>query len=272
MSSKKRNRRKTSPAPPQRTDPAPDRRTSLPLLASVMGLGVLIIGLGAYFWMKPSPDSIEDPVSARQFIAGADLGYVDPVACVGCHQDIDATYRLNGMGRSFYRPAPDNMVEDFRSDNSYYHKPSDRNYTMIEREDEYFIRRHQVGRDGSEINVLEKRIDYVIGSGNHSRSYLWRTADSGLAQFPISWYSEKGGYWAMSPGYDTPDHQGFLREAATDCIACHNGYPTIEEEPIWKEPHLLIRPICQKASIASVATDPAATTSRFSKEKTLHRN
>jgi predicted CXXCH cytochrome family protein len=44
---------------------------------------------------------------------------------------------------------------------------------------------------------------------------------------PLAWYAEKGGYWAMNPGYDRPDHQGFLRSVTYDCMFCHNAYPEI---------------------------------------------
>ena len=40
----------------------------------------------------------------------------------------------------------------------------------------------------------------MLGSGNHARSYLHRTARGTLVELPLGWYSEKGGYWAMSPG------------------------------------------------------------------------
>lgn len=203
---------------------------SSPSWVLVVGvLAVIALASAGYLWSDRGHGTEEPSPAPAKSIAGADLGYVDPVACIGCHQEIHETYRRSGMGRSFYRPARDNMVENFSSRNTYYHEPSDRHYTMSQRDGDYLIRRHQNGPEGGEINVLEKRIDYVIGSGNHSRSYLWRTADGGLAQFPISWYSEKSGYWAMSPGYDRPDHQGFLREAGSDCIACHNAYPKVEE-------------------------------------------
>jgi len=229
MSSRKRSHSRGLQSRPRPADPGLTRDSSRrPFIVAIIALAAAALVVTGYLWLKQPAGETSAPVP-KQFIAGADLGYVDSVACVGCHQEIAATYRLTGMGRSFYRPTPDNIVEDFTSGNTYYHKASDRHYTMIERGNEYYIRRHQIGPGGNEINVLEKRIDYVIGSGNHSRSYLWRTADGGLAQFPVSWYSENGGYWAMSPGYDRPDHQGFLREAATDCIACHNAYPSIEE-------------------------------------------
>ena len=80
---------------------------------------------------------------------------------------------------------------------------------------------------GKQINVMEKRIDYIMGSGNHARAYLHRTPANTLIQLPLGWYAEKGGYWAMNPGYDRPDHDGFRRPITYDCMFCHNGYPRI---------------------------------------------
>ncbi len=45
------------------------------------------------------------------------------------------------------------------------------------------------------------------------------------ARAAVSWYAERDGFWAMSPGYDRPAHQDFRRLINTDCMACHNGYP-----------------------------------------------
>ena len=75
-------------------------------------------------------------------------------------------------------------------------------------------------------NVIEKRIDYVIGSGNHSRTFIYRNERDKLIELPVSWYSENGGYWAMSPGYDRSDHSDFRREVSDSCLFCHNGYPS----------------------------------------------
>jgi predicted CXXCH cytochrome family protein len=129
------------------------------------------------------------------------------------------------MGRSFYRPSAANTVEDYTQRNRLDHRPSGRYYTMIGRDGQWFQRRHQVGFDGKETNVLQTRVDYVIGSGNHARSYLHRADDGHLMEMPVSWYSENGGYWAMSPGYDRPNQQDFRRAVAFSCLFCHNGYP-----------------------------------------------
>lgn len=120
--------------------------------------------------------------------------------CPGCHRDVWETYRKTGMGRSFYRPLPENMVEDFRDKNSFYHQPSDSYFAMLQRGGEYFQRRYQVDSRGKQINAMEKRIDYVMGSGNHARAYLHRTSADTLIELPLGWYAEKGGYWVMNPG------------------------------------------------------------------------
>ena len=147
--------------------------------------------------------------------------------CAGCHRDVWETYRRTGMGRSFYRPSPGNMGEDFTEKTNFYHQASDSYFTMLRRDGKYYQRRYQLDSSGKPINVMEKQIDYVMGSGNHARAYLHRTAAGTLVELPLGWYAEKGGYWAMNPGYDRPDHDGFRRPITYDCMFCHNAYPQI---------------------------------------------
>ncbi len=158
--------------------------------------------------------------------------YVDGAVCASCHQDIAETYRKTGMGRSFFIPTAANVVEDYAHANTVFHRPSGLRYTMVERNGEFFERRSQAGFDGKETNVMEERIDYVIGSGNHSRSYLHRAPDGQLIELPVSWYSENHGYWAMSPGYDWKGQKDFRRAITAECMFCHNGYP---EGDAWLE-------------------------------------
>ena len=163
--------------------------------------------------------------AAVQGVAGAQSGNA-PV-CAGCHRDVWETYRRTGMGRSFYRPSPENVIEDFRDKNTFYHQASDSWFTMLQRGGEHYQRRYQIDSRGKQVNVMEKRIDYIMGSGNHARAYLHRTAANTLIQLPLGWYAEKGGYWGMNPGYDRPDHDGFRRPITYDCMFCHNAYPPV---------------------------------------------
>src|ERR1043166_1399155 len=100
-------------------------------------------------------------------IAGADAGYVDGAACIGCHRAIWESYRQTGMGRSLSQLSPGAVIADFERNNSFYHQASDRYYTMYRKDGQYYERRHQIGFDGKETNVIEQQIDFVIGSGNH---------------------------------------------------------------------------------------------------------
>lgn len=161
--------------------------------------------------------------------------------CAACHREIWETYRQTGMGRAFYRPTDENMRGVVNA--SYYHKASDSHFTMLERGGKYFQRRHQVDRAGRTVNVMEKQIDFIMGSGNHARTYLHRTARNTLLELPLGWYAEKGGYVAMNPGYDRADHDGFRRKVAYECMSCHNGYPRIPAgherpfaEPVYLDP------------------------------------
>lgn len=127
------------------------------------------------------------------------------------------------------------MVENFTRRNIYYHQPSASYFAMVRSGDEYYQRRYQLDAKGQPIHLMEKRVDYIMGSGNHARTYLHRTAAGTLVELPLAWYAEKGGYWAMNPGYDRPDHDGFRRPITYDCMFCHNAYPNIpsgHEKPL----------------------------------------
>ncbi len=151
--------------------------------------------------------------------------YANPKVCAGCHPAIAKTWRLNGMGRSFAAPRPEILVEDFEKNNSYFHPASATYFQMLKRDGVLIQRRYQVGFEGKETNVDEKRVDYIVGSGNHMRTYVHREKDGTLLELPLAWYAEKGGYWAMNPGYDAPDYPYARREIAYDCMFCHNAYP-----------------------------------------------
>jgi predicted CXXCH cytochrome family protein len=154
--------------------------------------------------------------------SGAEEGYIDPIACRLCHTRIFDSYQQTGMGRSFNRIARVAPVEDWDRNNRFYHAASERYYEVSRRDGRYFLRRYQKGN----VNSIEKEIHYVVGSGNHSRTYLHRSAAGKLVELPLSWYAERGGDRAMSPGYDRPDHQDFRREVSDSCLFCHNGYPS----------------------------------------------
>jgi tetratricopeptide (TPR) repeat protein len=149
-------------------------------------------------------------------------------SCAACHPNLARSYQKTGMAQSLHRPTPENMNQGL-----YDHQASDIHYQMVRRDGRYYQRQYQTGFDGKPANVRETEIDFVLGSGHHVRSYLHRTPQNTLILLPLAWYAEKGGYWAMNPGYDRPDHQALRRSVTYDCMFCHNAYPEIpaSEDP-----------------------------------------
>ena len=155
---------------------------------------------------------------------GAAAGYVDTATCRSCHHRIYDEYQKTTMGRAFYLPDPEKMVEDWSENNSYYHEPSQRQYEMTRRGDKFYVRRYQLDAQGRRIHHLEKQVTHVMGSGARARSYIHQTPNGRMVELPISWYAQENS-WGMAPGYDKPDHAGFTRIITNRCMFCHNGYP-----------------------------------------------
>ena len=114
----------------------------------------------------------------------------------------------------------------------FYHKLSQTWLQMVRRADGVYQRRWQIGYGKQEENVEELKVDYVMGSGNHVRTYLHHTARGTLIELPLAWYAEKyaekGGYWALNPGYDSVTWPT-RRRLGYDCMFCHDAYPAIPQ-------------------------------------------
>lgn len=160
--------------------------------------------------------------------AGAAPGYVPDQACAECHGAIAESYQDLGMARAFFKLKAPKVIEDFEEDNHFFHAASGRHYSMQTRAGEYFISRWMVDAGGKAYGLREERIDWVLGSGNSSRSYLHQNELGELYQFPIVWYS-KLNQWGMAPGYDRAQHQGFERRIGSRCMFCHNAYANLPE-------------------------------------------
>jgi tetratricopeptide (TPR) repeat protein len=151
--------------------------------------------------------------------------YVDDATCARCHTEIARSFAHVGMAKSFYRPSPATAIEDF--DAVYHHPASDRRYQMAWRGERLVFRRWQETAEGRPIHLFEQPVDWVLGSGHTSRTYLYATPGGELYQLPLAWYSQDGGHWAMAPGFDRPDHFGVLRAVRRECMFCHNAYPEV---------------------------------------------
>jgi len=150
----------------------------------------------------------------------------EELACGNCHAKIVASYRMTGMGRSFTQARPDRVPVQ---DRPYFHAASE-TYFSIERRGADLV--HRRSREGE---TEELRVDYVLGSGNHALTFLHRNAKGALIELPLGWYSEKGGYFAMNPGFDNVQ-PATRRKIDYDCMGCHNSAPRIpagSEDPLY---------------------------------------
>jgi len=128
------------------------------------------------------------------------------------------------MARTFASASESNLAQ-LQSLN-FDHPASGEHFSARQLDGRYYIQRSAVQGREREIDSFEERVDYVIGSGDQSISFLHRTGDGQLTQLPVSWYASEG-RWGMNPGYDRPDHSGFSRAIMYRCMFCHNAYPDV---------------------------------------------
>lgn len=157
---------------------------------------------------------------------GAAPGYIEDRACATCHAGIAETYKHVGMSRSFARPRAEVYIEDFEN-NHFYHAKSREHYEMLRRGDDIWFKRYQLDEQNKPINVYERKIDWILGSGNKTRSYLIHNQGGEMYQLPIGWYTQTQS-WGMAPGFDKPAHLGVKRRVQRECMFCHNAYPEVE--------------------------------------------
>lgn len=174
----------------------------------------------------PSPQAAATsaPLSATASTASAAPAaslptYVEPLdsqICADCHPDQVEGYQKTGMARSLHRPTTRPAIEDFT-------KARVANPPFVYRA--YIDEQGRWWQEETLPEVPEYRraveVHYVIGSGNHTRSYLGRV-EGELIELPLTWYVGRG-IWDMSPGYEGQGNFRFSRPIKGECLFCHNG-------------------------------------------------
>ena len=133
--------------------------------------------------------------------------YIGDEECAACHADIYNSFIRTGMGRSFYPAGNAEAIEDFKNNapnydanNNFFYKASLQEGNIIQTE-------YRINAAGEKIHELNRRADYVIGSGNHNRTYV--TIQNGFVkELPLTWYVDKK-KWDLSPGYHTTNMRFF---------------------------------------------------------------
>lgn len=150
--------------------------------------------------------------------------YVGINTCKGCHLEIYNTFIQTGMGQSFDHATRQKSAADFDHKAIVYDKDLDFYYKPFWQNDSlYFMEYRLAGKDT--VHKLVRKIDYIIGSGQHTNSHLYNE-NGYLYQAPITFYTQKR-KWDLAPGFEKGASNRFARMIENECMTCHNGYPQI---------------------------------------------
>lgn len=186
------------------------------------GLFALLFGAGCG---KPSGPDGQEATANQAAPVVQEAAYVGDEACASCHADLYAAYHRTGMGRSLSRFDAATAPERFGEGATVYEPQSDFYYEAFVRGDTLFQREYRLGADGEVTHERIHAADWVIGSGNATRSYLMDVQGQ-LTEMPLTWYVERQ-TWDLSPGYRERNLR-FGRPISLECMTCHNGLPEHE--------------------------------------------
>jgi len=174
----------------------------------------------------PAPSGPPPATEVAFLNHGPEVAYVGREACRRCHFEIYASYTGTGMGRAFTPVSSQVNQAEFAIPQELAIPGSRLNYRMSSRDGRTYQRQFLTDAAGREVVADEREVAFILGSGNHSRSYVTVGEDRFL-QMPICWYPEES-RWDLCPGYQhNNDH--FTRAITGDCVFCHNGRMTLAE-------------------------------------------
>lgn len=197
----------------------------MPLFRPALVLSLLASALLAQAPASPSSVTRDLEVFGFAPTTGVAPGTVPEQACALCHSDLAATYAHKGMARAFLRPRPSSEIENFSAP-PFVHAASGQTFQMMRSDGRLVFRRWQTAADGQPINTFETPVGWILGSGDHARTYLYQTPGGELYQLPLAWYTQTRS-WGMAPGFDRPDHDGVVRRVRRECVFCHTGTPDL---------------------------------------------
>jgi Flp pilus assembly protein TadD len=116
------------------------------------------------------------------------------------------------------------VVEDWTVHNTVEVPATGLRYRMARRDGKFFMRQSITDGRGGETAVDERELVWVIGSANHSRTYVV-SQNGKLFQAPVCWQTQEP-VWDLCPGYELGNLY-FTRETGRTCVYCHNDRMTL---------------------------------------------
>jgi predicted CXXCH cytochrome family protein len=150
------------------------------------------------------------------------VGYIGMETCKTCHANVHQTFIKTGMGQSFGAATREKSIAQIQGDSIIYDKYQDLYYRPYWQNDSLYVQEFRL-RGKDTVHNLRQRIDYVIGSGQHTNSHLYHHQDY-LFQAPFTWYAQKGKL-DFPPGFEEGNNTRFSRPIGLECMSCHNAMP-----------------------------------------------
>lgn len=190
----------------------------------VIVLAIVAVTLPGFYCSSPeSENAVTDAGSPWHNVYDTTIKYVGMEKCRTCHENVYQTFIQTGMGQSYDRATPQKSAADFTplhalvydKDLDFYYKPYFHNDSL------YIMEFRLDGKDT--VHKRVQKIDYIIGSGQHTNSHIFSTNDY-LYQAPITFYTQKK-QWDLAPGFEKGASSRFSRLIELECMSCHNGLP-----------------------------------------------
>ncbi len=181
-------------------------------------------GINACSDPTPAADNTQHPTGYLNI--NDSVKYVGIATCRQCHASIYDSFHQTGMGQSFDLASPQKSAGNFIHHKPIYDAHSNFYYYPFWDNNTLYIKEYRLsGKDT--VHVLNQKIDYIIGSGQHTNSHLFQV-NGYIYQAPFTWYAQKK-QWDMPPGFENGNNTRFNRIIALECMSCHNAYPDFVE-------------------------------------------
>ncbi|MGB0883929.1 MAG: tetratricopeptide repeat protein [Flavobacteriales bacterium] len=152
--------------------------------------------------------------------------YIGMDQCRLCHSDKHETFIHTGMGLSFDEAKKSKSAAHFDENSTLYDPHLNLHYQPHWQQENLMLKELEIDKKtGDTTHLRTQKIDYIIGSGQHTNSHLINEQDY-VYQAPFTYYTQDQ-HLDFPPGFEDGKNSRFSRKIGLECMSCHNAYPDI---------------------------------------------
>jgi Tetratricopeptide repeat/Cytochrome c554 and c-prime len=145
------------------------------------------------------------------------------ITCRSCHNDVYQAFMQTGMGQSFGPATRQKSAARFDARAVVYDTLNDFYYFPFFNKDSVLQVLEYRLENGDTVHQRLETVSYIVGSGQHTNSHIL-DINGYFYQAPVTWYAQEQ-RWDLAPGF-RKNNSRFGRFLTSECISCHNQYPT----------------------------------------------